>query len=111
MGIEEAQEITGSEHASQRTARVVDLGKHRLIRDIAALKTELLGVLDAPERIVIDPAAVERVDTAALQLLFAFERDRLAHGRDVQWRAGSPAFTQAVAMLGLTLGTDIVAAR
>jgi anti-anti-sigma regulatory factor len=83
---------------------VVELGKCCGIRDGAQLKRQLLDLLGRAESVTIDPTAIERIDTAAIQLLFAFERDRLAAGREVTWRTPTAAFSQAVATLGLKLG-------
>jgi len=90
---------------------VIDLGKTCGIREGASLKQQLLAVLEAADPVAIDPTAIERIDTAALQLLFAFERDRAAAGRSVAWRAPSAAFAQAAATLGLRLGGNAAAAQ
>jgi anti-anti-sigma regulatory factor len=74
------------------------------IRDAAGLKQRLLELLEAAAPVVIDITDVERVDTAALQLLFAFNRDRAARGGEVQWQGDSAAFHDGVKTLGLSLG-------
>ena len=74
------------------------------IRDCAALRQELLSLLDVPAPVAIDAGAVRRAATTTLQLLFAFERDRGARGLQVSWTARSPAFAQAASHLGLVLG-------
>jgi anti-anti-sigma regulatory factor len=74
------------------------------IRDSAALRQELLSLLDVPAPVAIDAGAVQRADTTTLQLLYAFERDRATRGLKVIWGARSAAFSQAAAQLGLAFG-------
>jgi anti-anti-sigma regulatory factor len=85
---------------------LVVLGRSCVIGEVAALKLTLLKHLEATDPVTIDPTAVERIDTAALQLLFAFERQRARAGRAVTWRGGSTVLANAVATLGLTLGCE-----
>jgi phospholipid transport system transporter-binding protein len=49
----------------------------------------------------LDATAVERVDTAALQLLVAFHRDALARGGKVAWAGVSTPLREAAERLGL----------
>lgn len=71
------------------------------IRDSAALKTELQQILEVETPVTVQLGAVERIDTASLQLLFAFTRDRKARSREVVWVGESAAFTLALKALGL----------
>jgi anti-anti-sigma regulatory factor len=66
----------------------------------AALKAELLGALGAGA-IVLDGGQVERVDTAALQLLVLFRRELDARGGTLGWRGTSDALNEAAGLLGL----------
>lgn len=67
----------------------------------AALKNELLAALDA-DSIVLDGRAVDRIDTAALQLLLLFRRERDARGGACDWDGSSAALNEAADLLGLT---------
>jgi anti-anti-sigma regulatory factor len=78
------------------------LGASCTIREGAVLKAELLKLANAEHTVVLDVQAVERVDTAALQLLCAFVRDRRAQGRRTNWTGNPQSFTDAVEVLGLT---------
>ena len=91
-------------NAAAPPAYVLRLAAQCGIRDCAALRQELLSLLDVPAPVAIDAGTVQRADTTTLQLLFAFERDRTARGLKVQWEACSAAFAQSAAQLGLTLG-------
>ena len=45
------------------------------VRECTTLKQQLLGVVESPDPVTIDATDVELIDTAALQLLYAFGRD------------------------------------
>ncbi len=65
------------------------------------LKSALCALLAHEGPVTLDAAAVERIDTAALQLLAAFVRDRRLAGAALQWRAVSPALHSAARLLGM----------
>ncbi|KQX95117.1 hypothetical protein ASD22_14610 [Rhodanobacter sp. Root480] len=67
----------------------------------AAFKQQLIDALDH-DAIVLDGAAVERVDTAALQLLVVFQRELDARQRAPSWQSASTVLTEAAEVLGLT---------
>jgi ABC-type transporter Mla MlaB component len=71
------------------------------IRTINALQTELAERLDESGNVQIDGTAVDRVDTAGLQLLAAFVRDMRAEQRAVEWVGCSDALRKAATALGL----------
>ncbi len=75
----------------------------------AGLMAELLRALD--ERlIVLDGQAVERIDTAALQLLALFRREVGVRGGTVSWREPSAALHEAANLLGLGTLLELPAA-
>jgi len=65
------------------------------------LKADLARVLDVPAAVTLDLSAVRRIDTAALQVLTSFIRERRAAGRDVECRGASDAFLVTADVLGL----------
>ena len=71
------------------------------IRTINTLQAELAERLDESGHVQIDGAAVDRVDTAGLQLLAAFVRDLQADARSVEWIGCSAALRRAATALGL----------
>ena len=71
------------------------------IRTITALQSELAERLDDSGSVQIDATAVDRVDTAGLQLLAAFVRDLRAEMRTVEWVGCSDALRKTAAALGL----------
>jgi phospholipid transport system transporter-binding protein len=71
------------------------------IRTINSLQTELAERLDESDAVQIDAAAVDRVDTAGLQLLAAFVRDLREQARPVEWVGCSDSMRKAALALGL----------
>jgi anti-anti-sigma regulatory factor len=79
---------------------VVALASHCSVKDASALKTTLQNAERSEEAVTIDITAVERIDTASMQLLCAFVRDRHARNQSVVWRGTSAALNEAVKLLG-----------
>jgi anti-anti-sigma regulatory factor len=75
----------------------------------AALKAELQAALTAGA-IVLDGGQVERVDTAALQLLVVFRRELEASGGTLAWHGTSSALSEAASLLGLAQLLNLPAA-
>lgn len=71
------------------------------IAGAAQLQQQLNGVLLSKTPVALDAANVERVDTAALQVLTAFFKDAEAANLTVQWQHASEALTNAARLLGL----------
>lgn len=79
----------------------IALLSHCSIKDAAKLKRDLLALAHAAEAVAVDVSAVERIDTATMQLLCAFARDRAARQQAVVWRGDSPSWREAVRLLGV----------
>lgn len=71
------------------------------VADAGSLKTGLAKLLNEPGTVTVDISAVQRIDTAGLQVIAAFVRERESHGRQVQWRGEAPAMSNAARLLGL----------
>jgi len=71
------------------------------IRTINSLQAQLAERLDESGTVQIDGSAVDRVDTAGLQLLAAFVRDLQAEARSVEWIGCSTALRRSANALGL----------
>lgn len=80
---------------------VVVLAANCSVKDAAALKTSLCAVASESTEVILDVSAVERVDTATMQLLCAFVRERSGRNQRVAWRGESPAVQDAVRLLGV----------
>jgi ABC-type transporter Mla MlaB component len=71
------------------------------VAEADALKSQLARRLDEPGTVTMDVTALQRIDTAGLQLLAAFVRDRRTAGRTVLWRGHAAALQAAAGLLGL----------
>jgi anti-anti-sigma regulatory factor len=77
------------------------LQPHCTLREAAALKTQLLEQLELGRDVILDGGAVEKIDTAGLQLLAAFSRHLGECGRHLEWTAVTPELLRAGAQLDL----------
>jgi ABC-type transporter Mla MlaB component len=80
---------------------VVSLFSNSTVKDAAALKDTLLQVIDVPGAVAIDAKSVERIDTAVIQVLCAFIRDRAARNLAVNWRGTPQPLLDAARLLGV----------
>jgi len=71
------------------------------VAEADAIKSQLEQRLHESACVLMDVTALQRIDTAALQLLAAFVRDRRTAGLAVEWRGPAPALQTAAALLGL----------
>jgi ABC-type transporter Mla MlaB component len=96
--------------AASNVEPVIVLAANCSVKDAAALKSSLCAVANQSVAVTLDTSAVERVDTATMQLLCAFVRDRSARNQSVVWRGVSQALKDAVRLLGVSalLGFDEV---
>jgi ABC-type transporter Mla MlaB component len=72
------------------------------VADASSLKAGLAKLLDESGIVTLDVSAVQRIDTAGLQVIAAFVRERESEGRQVEWRGSAPALTAAAKLLGLS---------
>jgi len=71
------------------------------VAEADSLKSDLVRLLADSRTATLDVSAVQRIDTAGLQLLAAFVRDRRTSGRQMRWRGRAPALQAAADLLGL----------
>lgn len=71
------------------------------VAEADTLKSTLVRRLNESQPVTLDVSALQRIDTAALQLLAAFVRDRRTAGRAVVWHGNAAALDAAAGLLGL----------
>jgi anti-anti-sigma regulatory factor len=86
--------------AQHATAPVIALASHCTVKDAAALKVQLCERASDSADVIVDVAAIERIDTSAMQLLCAFVRDRASRDQKVVWRGESQSWREALRLLG-----------
>lgn len=79
----------------------VSLASNHTVKDAAVLKSRLLQVVHDSKPVAIDARSVERIDTAIIQLLCVFVRERAARDLRVSWLEPTRAFQEAVRLLGV----------
>lgn len=94
--------------AEQGKARTVALPADFRLAVLDEIKASLIEAFDAPA-VQLDGAAVERVDTAALQLLVAFRREAIARGQAPAWLGVSSAMHDAASVLDLAKTLELPA--
>jgi anti-anti-sigma regulatory factor len=99
LGASRSTPAPGVEHKTGSGAFAV--AAECTVADASSLKSGLAKLLDESDVVTLDIAAVQRIDTAGLQVIATFIRERESHGRQVQWRGHAPAMTAAAKLLGL----------
>jgi phospholipid transport system transporter-binding protein len=95
-----AAHAAGTGHKSGSVAFAV--AAECTVADSSSLKSGLAKLLDESDVVTLDISAVQRIDTAGLQVIAAFVRERESHGRQVQWQGSAPALSTAARLLGLS---------
>ena len=99
----------GSEPTSRKAApdqqpvsNTLALAAECTVSDAGSLKERLARLLEEPQAVTLDVTALQRIDTAGLQVITAFVRERAGHGRLVEWQGTAPVLATAAQLLGLT---------
>ncbi len=82
--------------------RMLRLDAQCTITQSGAIKARLARVLAHEGTVCLDAGSVERIDTACLQLLAAFVRERRAADRPVLWTRASAELIDSARLLGLS---------
>jgi len=96
-----ARPARGGSRGSGGEATHICLPAECTLGNVHELKSKLAALLKAEPPLFVDVSGVQRVDTASLQLLAAFVRDRQASRLAVDLRGESAAFAEGVRLLGL----------
>jgi ABC-type transporter Mla MlaB component len=83
------------------TTSVIILMPEQTIRNVNALRAELLAGLNGAARVRLVTAELVHVDTATLQLLCAFMLEARQRGIEVEWDTPSEALSSSARLLGV----------
>jgi ABC-type transporter Mla MlaB component len=86
---------------SVQGANSLVLASNCSVREAVSLKEALCMLLEQDE-VVLDAGNLQRIDTATVQLLCAFVRDRAKANRKVTWAGESATLRDAARLLGVT---------
>jgi ABC-type transporter Mla MlaB component len=92
-----------------RASKPVVLGADCTIEHAPGLHKNLVKLLTDRACVTVDVTAVKRCDTAGLQVLVAFVRERREAGREVQLTGASENFLATTKLLGLSALTESAA--
>jgi ABC-type transporter Mla MlaB component len=92
----------GAETGSRSGPGTFAIAAECTVADTGALKSGLAKLLEDSNVVTLDIGAVQRIDTAGLQVIATFVRERESQGRQVQWRGDAPALAAAAKLLGLS---------
>jgi anti-anti-sigma regulatory factor len=71
------------------------------IAEVADVYETLLVALAEGSSVDLDISKLERVDAAALQMLYAFSKEMATQGSSLTWTSPSEAFSRSTKLLGL----------
>lgn len=86
---------------SDKAITVIDCGVVLGIANVADIYTRVLSSLAEGHIIQFDVSKIERIDAAAMQLIYAFSKEAAKQGYVLLWEGASEAFVCSAKMLGL----------
>lgn len=98
---ESSSDVNTEDQSQAGTTYTVKLNSALTIRDVSGLMEELDQIDDAHNEVVFESEQLEKIDTAALQLLLGFYLFATDAGKKVIWNKPSEALCHAVELLGL----------
>jgi anti-anti-sigma regulatory factor len=94
-------EVDADDQNQADESYTVNLNSSLTIRDVSELIAELNQIDDDHNKVIFESEQLEKVDTAALQLLLGFYLFATNAGKKVIWNKPSEAFCHAAELLGL----------
>lgn len=88
------------------TKQILDCGKRLDIAQLESWYLQSLKALLSGQPVRIEVSQLQKIDTAALQLLYQFYQQALQDGIEVEWSEMSESFREAVSLSGLSFTAD-----
>jgi len=86
---------------SDKEITVIDCGEALGIANVGDMYTRVLSGLAEGQSMQFDVSKIERIDTAAMQMIYAFSKEAEKHGHVLLWEHASEAFVRSAKILGL----------
>lgn len=86
---------------SDKEITVIDCGDSLGIANVGDMYTRVLSNLAEGQLIQFNVSKIERIDAAAMQMIYAFSKEAAKHGHDLVWEDASEAFVHSAKILGL----------
>jgi len=80
---------------------VIECGEVLGIADVGELYAKLLSELAEGNEVSFDVSQIERIDAAALQVMYAYSKEVKTHGQNLTWSSPSEAFMRSARLIGL----------
>jgi ABC-type transporter Mla MlaB component len=94
-------ESPGQAFQAESSGAHVVLESHCCVKNAAGLKQSLNELAGEAALVTLDVRAVERIDTAAIQLMCAFARERTGKGHPIAWMGDVTIVREAATVLGV----------
>jgi anti-anti-sigma regulatory factor len=89
------------------TELVIDCGESLGIAEVGDFYGTLLMAIAEGKSVNFDVSKLERIDGAALQLIYAYRKEALSQGHTFNWNSPSDAFLRSARLLGLSSAMNI----
>lgn len=86
---------------------VIECGDALGIADVGDLYAKLLTELAEGNSIRFNVSEIERIDAAALQMMYAYSKEAEKQGNTLEWQQPSEAFFRSAQLLGLATAMNI----
>ena len=83
-------------------AEIIKLGRELNFTNAAAVKQEIESCLAGGREPVLDAAALQKVDTAGLQMLMSLRQFLETNQRELKWQTHSPVIESAASLIGVS---------
>lgn len=97
-----AKNVTKKTINMTNTTEKLDCGEQLNITQLESWYLHCLKILLAGNNVFIDVSRLQRIDTAALQLLYQFQQQAEKYDIEVHWSVMSDSFQDAVSLSGLS---------
>jgi len=92
---------------SDKEIMLIDCGEVLGISNVAEIYTKVLSSLADGQLVQFDVSNIERVDTAAIQMIYAFSKEVAKQGHVLLWQNASEAFVRSATLLGLATAMNM----
>jgi len=93
--------VMSQDSADPTENNVIELGAECSVRTIADIQARFQQHLNEHGELCLNPAALQKIDTAGLQLLHALRLHLKSQGKDLQWSQGSSVLEDAAKLLAV----------
>jgi anti-anti-sigma regulatory factor len=88
-------------------AALIDCGEYIGIAEVSEMHADILTRLAEGQSIRFDVSKVDRIDCAALQLLYCCSKEMSDNDQQLSWHSPSAAFINSANVLGMLPGMNI----